>query len=201
MKPRWKRCVESTDALFGEALGQKYVEKYFPPEAKARMQEMVKNMLAAMRDDILSRHWMSAETKEKALEKLATFNPKVGYPDKWKDYSGVDDPSRCVFRRCLAGRKFVSRRRPRNHRQAGRPRPLGHDAADVERVLQPAAQRDRLPRRHPAAAGVRHGRGRRGELRRDRRRDRPRDQPRLRRPGRAVRRQGRLQELVDRRPT
>ena len=90
IKPRWKQCVEATDQQLGEALGQKYVEKYFPPEAKARMQEMVKNLLAAMKDDIETRPWMSSETKQKALGKIATFNPKIGYPDKWKDYSKLD---------------------------------------------------------------------------------------------------------------
>jgi endothelin-converting enzyme/putative endopeptidase len=89
MKPRWKRCAEATDNQLGEALGRKYVEKYFPPEAKARMQDMVKNILAAMKDTIQGLDWMSPETKQKALEKLATFNPKIGYPDKWKDYKGV----------------------------------------------------------------------------------------------------------------
>jgi len=90
IKPRWKRCVESTDANLGEALGKKYVEKTFSPEAKARMQEMVKNILLALHDDILTLTWMSDETKQKALEKLSTFNPQVGYPDKWKDYSSVE---------------------------------------------------------------------------------------------------------------
>jgi putative endopeptidase len=107
MKPRWKRCVESTDQLFGEALGQKYVEKYFPPQAKARMQEMVRNLLAAMRDDILSRPWMSDDTKEKAMAKIATFNPKIGYPDKWKDYSHVEIRRDAFFEDLIAGRKFV----------------------------------------------------------------------------------------------
>ena len=107
LKPRWKRCVESTDQLLGEALGKKYVEKYFPPEAKARMQEMVRNLLAAMRDDILSRPWMSDDTKEKAMAKIATFNPKIGYPDKWKDYSQVDIRRDAFFEDMIAGRKFV----------------------------------------------------------------------------------------------
>jgi putative endopeptidase len=107
MKPRWKRCVESTDQLFGEALGKKYVEKYFPPEAKARMQEMVRNLLAAMREDILSRPWMSDDTKEKAMAKIATFNPKIGYPDKWKDYSQVKVSRTTFFEDTLAGRRFV----------------------------------------------------------------------------------------------
>ncbi|HEX6832618.1 MAG TPA: M13 family metallopeptidase [Rudaea sp.] len=89
MKPRWKRCAEATDNQLGEALGRKYVEKYFPPQAKARMQEMVKNILLAMGDTIKSNGWMTDETKKKALEKLSTFNPKIGYPDQWKDYKGV----------------------------------------------------------------------------------------------------------------
>jgi putative endopeptidase len=107
MKPRWKRCVESTDQFLGEALGKKYAEKYFPPEAKARAQEMVRNILAAMRDDILSRPWMSDETKERAMAKIATFNPKIGYPDKWKDYSKVDIRRDAFFEDYLAARRFV----------------------------------------------------------------------------------------------
>jgi endothelin-converting enzyme/putative endopeptidase len=89
IKPRWKRCAESTDQLLGEALGKKYVEKYFPPQAKARAQEMVANIIAAMHDTIEGLTWMGPETKKKALEKLATLNPKIGYPDKWKDYSSL----------------------------------------------------------------------------------------------------------------
>ena len=89
MKPRWKRCVESTDGLLGEALGKKYTDKYFPPEAKARMLEMVKNLQWAMGDSIQKLDWMGPETKKRAMEKLATFNPKIGYPDKWTDYSSI----------------------------------------------------------------------------------------------------------------
>lgn len=89
IKPRWKRCAESTDQLLGEALGKKFVEKYFPPQAKVRAQEMVTNIIAAMHDTIEGLSWMGPETKGKALEKLATLNPKIGYPDKWKDYSSI----------------------------------------------------------------------------------------------------------------
>src|SRR5438270_10309649 len=89
LKPRWKRCAENTDQLLGEALGKKYVEKYFSPEAKARAQEMVRNILAAMHDTIEGLDWMQPETRARALEKLSTFNPKIGYPDKWKDYSSI----------------------------------------------------------------------------------------------------------------
>jgi len=106
LKPRWKRCVEASDRLLGEALGKKYVEKYFPPDAKARMQELVRNLLLAMRDDILSRPWMSDETKERAMAKIATFNPKVGYPDAWKDYSSIDIRRDALFEDVVAGRRF-----------------------------------------------------------------------------------------------
>lgn len=107
MKPRWKRCVESTDNYLGEALGKKYTEKYFPPAAKARMQDLVKNILAAMKDDINGVTWMGEETKKKALEKIATFNPKIGYPDKWKDYSKVMMTRDAYFKDVLEGSKFV----------------------------------------------------------------------------------------------
>jgi endothelin-converting enzyme/putative endopeptidase len=106
MKPRWKRCVESTDRLLGEALGKKYVEKYFPPEAKARMVELVANLRTAMGETIRGLEWMSAETRKRALDKLATFNPKVGYPDKWKDYSRVAIGRSSYWEDVVAGRRF-----------------------------------------------------------------------------------------------
>jgi predicted metalloendopeptidase len=87
MLPRWKRCVQSTDRNLGEALGEVYVEKYFPPAAKARAKEMVGNLIAALRDDIPTLSWMGPETKKEALEKLEAFTVKIGYPDKWRDYS------------------------------------------------------------------------------------------------------------------
>jgi endothelin-converting enzyme/putative endopeptidase len=106
MKPRSIRCAESADRLLGEALGKKYVEKYFPPEAKARMQEMVKNLRLAMKETIEGLDWMSADTKKRALEKLSTFNPKIGYPDKWKDYSKVVITKTSHWANVLAGRRF-----------------------------------------------------------------------------------------------
>jgi endothelin-converting enzyme/putative endopeptidase len=109
MKPRWKRCAEATDADLGEALGKKYVEKTFSPEAKARMQEMVSNILAALHDDILTLTWMSDETKQKALLKLSTFNPKVGYPDKWKDYSSVVITRDSYWNDVVEARRFAVR--------------------------------------------------------------------------------------------
>jgi putative endopeptidase len=89
MLPRWKRCVQSTDRNLGEALGQVYVEKYFPPAAKARAKEMVDNLIAALREDIPTLSWMGPETKKEALAKLGAFTVKIGYPDKWRDYSSL----------------------------------------------------------------------------------------------------------------
>jgi len=107
MKPRWKRCTEFTDAFLGEALGKKYTDEHFPPEAKAKMLDLVKNLLAAMKDDINSLEWMGSETKKKALEKLATFNPKIGYPDRWKDYSTVSIGKTSFWQNVLSGSKFL----------------------------------------------------------------------------------------------
>jgi putative endopeptidase len=89
-EPRWKRCVRSTDQALGEALGQLYVAKTFGPDGKARMHKMIDALTDALREDIKNIDWMTPETKTKALEKLAAFNTsKVGYPDKWRDYSSV----------------------------------------------------------------------------------------------------------------
>ncbi len=109
MKPRWKHCAESTDRWLGEALGRKYVERYFPPEAKARMQDLVKNLLQAMGEIIRALAWMSPETKQRALEKLATFNPKVGYPDTWIDYSSVKIRRDAYWDNLVAARRFAIR--------------------------------------------------------------------------------------------
>jgi endothelin-converting enzyme/putative endopeptidase len=106
MKPRWKRCVESTDSVLGEALGRKYVERHFPPEAKARMRELVKNLLLAMGDTIRGLDWMGPKTKAKALEKLATFNPKIGYPERWRDYSKVEIGRGSLWANVAAGRRW-----------------------------------------------------------------------------------------------
>jgi len=87
IQPRWKRCVNATDRNLGEALGQKYVAKVFPPEAKTRANEMVQNLVAALRADIQTLPWMGDSTRQQALAKLSAMNLKIGYPDKWRDYS------------------------------------------------------------------------------------------------------------------
>lgn len=88
-QPRWKRCVSSTDRALGEALGQEYVKKAFTPEAKKRMDALIDNLFAAYKERINGLDWMSAETKEKALVKLASFKRKIGYPDKLRGYQGL----------------------------------------------------------------------------------------------------------------
>jgi len=89
-EPRWKRSAHVIDGSIGEALGQLYVEKYFPPEAKARMNEMVENLKTVFRDHLEKVDWMSQPTKDKALAKFAKFTQKIGYPDKFRDYSSID---------------------------------------------------------------------------------------------------------------
>ena len=88
-KPRWKRVVAVVDGQIGEALGQLYVAEYFPPEAKARMAKLVEDLRASLHDRINALEWMDAPTKAKAQEKLAAFGVKIGYPEKWRDYSAV----------------------------------------------------------------------------------------------------------------
>jgi putative endopeptidase len=85
--PRWRRCVNATDRDLGEALGQKYVAGAFPPEAKAKAESMVADLIAALRSDIETLTWMSAPTRQQALEKLSAIRLKIGYPDQWRDYS------------------------------------------------------------------------------------------------------------------
>ena len=88
-RPRWKRAVQAEEGSVGEVLGKIYVAKYFPPEAKARMETLVQNLLKAYEQSIQSLDWMSDDTKKQALAKLAKFTPKIGYPNKWRDYSGL----------------------------------------------------------------------------------------------------------------
>lgn len=90
LKERWKRGVALVESALGEAVGQFYVEKHFPPAAKARMGELVAHLIEAYRISINELTWMGDDTKKKALEKLGKFTPKIGYPDKWRDYSALE---------------------------------------------------------------------------------------------------------------
>ena len=88
-EPRWKRAAHVIDGTIGEALGQLYVEKYFPPEAKARMNELVENLKAVFHDRLEKVSWMTDATRARALAKFARFTQKIGCPDKFRDYSTV----------------------------------------------------------------------------------------------------------------
>ena len=90
LKDRWKRGVDLVGTSLGEAVGELYVAKYFPPESKAKMDELVGNLIKAMDNRLANLEWMAPETKVKARAKLAAFTPKIGYPDKWRDYSALE---------------------------------------------------------------------------------------------------------------
>lgn len=101
-QPRWKRAVRKVNALIGEAVGKIYVARHFSPEAKTRMEELVKNLITAFEVSINELNWMTSETKVKAQKKRAKFTYKIGYPDRWKDYSDLhirrDDPGGNLIR-------------------------------------------------------------------------------------------------------
>src|SRR4029077_8588093 len=117
-KSRAQRCVESTDTLFGDALGQKYVQAYFPPASKAKAGEIIGNLRAVLKDEIAKVAWMEPATKQRAIDKLAATDIQIGYPDHWKDYSSVAIDRDHFWSNVVAGRRFNVQE---NRRQIGRP--------------------------------------------------------------------------------
>lgn len=107
-RPRWKRVVGTVDGCLGEALGQMYVKTYFPAEAKTRMETLVKNLQWALGERIKSSTWMTAETQKAALDKLAAFTVKIGYPDKWRDYSALNIDNDSYYANVVRARRFES---------------------------------------------------------------------------------------------
>jgi putative endopeptidase len=101
---RWKRCVRSADANIGQLLGQEYIRRNFTPEAKAKMNSLIDNLIGALREDIPTLSWMGTETKAAALAKLNAFQRRIGYPDKWRDYSALT-----IARTSYAGNVRASR--------------------------------------------------------------------------------------------
>lgn len=109
-KPLWKRAMAIPNSMFGEAVGQLYVKKYFPEANKKYMVELVENLRKALGKHIEELPWMGDETKQKALDKLAALKIKIGYPDKWKDYSGISiDPSKTYMENLLAASEWFTR--------------------------------------------------------------------------------------------
>ena len=196
-KDRWKRGVAVVEAALGEAVGQIYVARHFPETHKARMESLVANLIEAYRESITGLAWMGEETKHEALKKLDSFRAKIGYPDKWIDYSAVEiDPSDLLGNVERAHSADVDRHLDEVGKPVDRDKwlmtpqtvnayyhPLLNEIVFPAAILQPPFF-DRRRRR-------------RRQLRRHRRGHRPRDRPRLRRPGLAVRRQRPAAQLVD----
>jgi putative endopeptidase len=109
-RPRWKRGVTLVDQSIGEAVGKLYVAKYFPPESKARVDALVKNLLEAFRRDLDELDWMGPATRRQAQVKLAAINRKIGYPDKWRDYSGLELRADDLVGNVMRARQFEFRR-------------------------------------------------------------------------------------------
>ncbi len=105
-RPRWKRGVSTVEGALGEVIGKIYVQKYFKPEAKKRMKELVNNLLVAYKQRLQQLPWMSEETKKQALTKLAKLNTKIGYPDKWRDYSGLEVHKDALLQNIIASNRF-----------------------------------------------------------------------------------------------
>jgi len=105
-QPRWKRVLEAVNGSMGLALGELYVAKTFPPEAKARAQALIDDVRSALKKRIENLDWMSAETKQKALAKWQTFLPKIGYPDKWRDWSGLRISANDYFANVRSARQY-----------------------------------------------------------------------------------------------
>ncbi len=105
-RERWKRAVAAVDGSIGEVVGQLYVKRHFPPDAKEKMVDLVENLRKAYAQRIRGLPWMSEETKKVALEKLGTFNPKIGYPNKWKDYSDLEVRAGDAFGNAVRSRVF-----------------------------------------------------------------------------------------------
>ncbi|UNX55845.1 peptidase M13 [Georgenia sp. TF02-10] len=110
LRDRWKRGVALVEGAMGEAVGELYVARHFPPEHKAAMQELVGNLVAAYRQSISTLDWMSEETRSRALAKLEAFTPKIGYPDKWRDYSTLEVDQTDLLGNVRAANLFEERR-------------------------------------------------------------------------------------------
>jgi len=118
--PRWKRATNQVEAQMGEALGKMYVERFFPASSKERMERLVKNLQLSLAERIMAQDWMETDTKLNALSKLSTFYVKIGYPDKWKDMSGLTiDPSKSYYENVIACRMFWDK--DEIERKAGKP--------------------------------------------------------------------------------
>ena len=158
IQPRWRRCSIFADADLGEAVGQAYVTKYFPPENKARMLQMVKAIREALTQDIDNQSWMSPQTKKLAHEKLDAQVDKIGYPDHWLDYSGVEIKRDDFLGNEQRAAKFEIQRRVNQAGKPVRPVTLGDDSSNGQRLRRRANQHHQLPGGNLAASVLRSSR-------------------------------------------
>ena len=158
-RPRWRRAVDSMDNNMGELVGRMFVESHFGAEAKAKMLELVGNLLKAFDTSIDGLEWMSPETRAEAKKKLSKITVKIGYPDKWRDYSALTVRSDDLVGNLLRASEFEHNRYVARTGGPGRQGRVADDAADRQCVLQLRDQRDHLPGRHPAPAVLRHDGG------------------------------------------
>ena len=155
IQPRWRRCSVNADADLGEAVGQAYVAKYFPPENKKRALEMVKAIETALGEDIDAASWMSPETKKEAHIKLAAQVDKIGYPDHWIDYSSLEIKRDDFFGNVQRSAKFEIQRRMAKFGKPVDRHEWGMTPPTVNAYEDPADQHHQLPGRHSTTAVLR----------------------------------------------
>ncbi len=158
-QPRWRRCVRNADRDLGEALGQAYVDRAFPPESRARTIEMVHAIEQAMHDDVESVSWMTPATKEQAIVKLKGIEDKIGYPSHWRDYSSVKITRESYLANVGQASGFEFERWVAKIGKPVDPRRVDDDTADHQCLLRSAAEHHQLSRRHSAAAVLRERHG------------------------------------------
>ncbi len=172
LQPRWRRCTQLTDRSLGDAVGQKYVEKAFGKQAKEKTQQLVKIIETEMASDIDSLPWMSEATKEQAIAKLKGVTNKIGYPEKWKDYSSVKVTDVNLVGDARNAREYEIHR---NLNKIGKPvdrAEFNMTPPTVNAYYSPLGKQHQLPRWHPAAAVLQQLSGYGRELRRNRSRNR-----------------------------
>ena len=174
IKPRWKRCVELVDAQLGEALGEEFVQRSFSPELKQQTLQMTAEIEAAMADSIKALPWMSETTKTQALAKLGSIVNKVGYPERWRDYSELALERGSFVANVQQGNSFEFKRQLAKIGEPVDRGEWGMTPQTVNAYYDPQMNDINFPRRRAAAATVRPQDGRRAQLRQHRRHHRPR---------------------------
>ncbi len=156
--PRWQTCANAADSSLGDALGQLFVAKHFPPQAKKRMLDLVENLRAALGEELQNSPWLSPETRKNAVAKLNAFTPKIGYTDKWKDYSAIQISRSNYFENIRAVSNWT---RTFNLQKIGKPvdrTEWGMTPPTVNAYYNPTRNEIAFPAGHPPAPLLRHGR-------------------------------------------